>query len=283
MKHMPRRLLMDALKDQTLIASQLSKLRLGETQQFKNITVIPLFSSVNHSPEYLTLKEALEKNLTTITEVGLGGSVPELKVTNLADLPVLLVDGEELIGAKQNRILNTTILLREKSVTVIPVTCTESGRWHHTTHQFSHSDHIMSAKIRKLKSSHVTTSLKHALGYMADQGAIWGEVHVMASHAKVQSPTHALHEVFKAKTPQMNDYVTAFKPVPGQNGLLVFVNGVVVGLDVVSLERAYQVVHPSLIKSYAIDAVLAPTDKSSEQAAEKATAFLGEAAACKER
>src|SRR5437867_563786 len=112
---------MDALKDQRLIAGHLSKLRLGEVQEFKNIAVIPLFTSADHSPEYLTLKEALEKNLTEITEVGLGGSVPELKVTNQADLPVLLVDGEELIGAKQNRILNTTVLLREKSVTVIPV------------------------------------------------------------------------------------------------------------------------------------------------------------------
>ena len=38
-----------------------------------------------------------------------GGSVPELKVINKAEIPILLLDGEELVGAKQNRVLNTTM------------------------------------------------------------------------------------------------------------------------------------------------------------------------------
>ena len=58
---------------------------------------------------YLTLKEALEKRLLVIKEVSAQASVPELKVINNADLPVLLLDGEELAGAKQNRVLNTTM------------------------------------------------------------------------------------------------------------------------------------------------------------------------------
>ena len=96
---------------------------------FNNMAVIPLFTSINESPQYLTLKEALEKRLLTITEVSQSGSVPELKVVNKAEIPVLLLDGEELAGAKQNRVLNTTILLKENSETIIPVSCTEQGRW----------------------------------------------------------------------------------------------------------------------------------------------------------
>jgi hypothetical protein len=41
-----------------------------------------------------------------------------------------LLDGEELIGAKQNRALNLTILAPAKQVIVIPVSCVEAGRWH---------------------------------------------------------------------------------------------------------------------------------------------------------
>ena len=46
-----------------------------------------------------------------VTEVSEAGSVPFIQVANRADRPLLLLDGEELIGAKQNRILNTTVLV----------------------------------------------------------------------------------------------------------------------------------------------------------------------------
>jgi len=72
--------------------------------------VIPLLTSINGSPKYLTLKEALEKKLLNVKEVDEGGSVPHLKVINKAKVSVLLLDGEELVGAKQNRVVNTTIL-----------------------------------------------------------------------------------------------------------------------------------------------------------------------------
>jgi len=54
---------------------------------------------------YLTLKEALEKRLLVIKEVSVEASMPELKVINNADVQVLLLDGEELACAKQNRVL----------------------------------------------------------------------------------------------------------------------------------------------------------------------------------
>jgi len=64
-----------------------------------------------------------------ITEVSDEGQVPELKIVAKGDKAVLLVDGEELVGAKQNRVLNLTILVPAPSTTTIPVSCVESGRW----------------------------------------------------------------------------------------------------------------------------------------------------------
>ena len=72
----------------------------GEIQVFNNMAVIPLFSSVNGTPQYLALKEALDGNFLTMTEVNKEGTVPELRVLNRAKTPVLLLDGEELAGAK---------------------------------------------------------------------------------------------------------------------------------------------------------------------------------------
>lgn len=110
---------------EALIADYLSKLDFGELQSFRNMEVIPLLTCLNGSPKYLTLKEALEKKLLKVKEVDEGGSVPELKVINKAKVSVLLLDGEELVGAKQNRVVNTTILLKKESETIIPVSCTE--------------------------------------------------------------------------------------------------------------------------------------------------------------
>ena len=95
---------------ETLIADYLSKLEFGKLQSFKNMGVIPLLTAINGSPRYLTLKEALDERLLKVKEVDEGDSVPELKVINKAKVSVLLLDGEELVGAKQNRVVNTTIL-----------------------------------------------------------------------------------------------------------------------------------------------------------------------------
>ncbi len=131
-----------------LISDYLASIELGELQQYRNMVVYSLFTSVNHGPEYLTLKEALALGVLAIMEISEGGSVPQLKAINKGDLPILLLDGEELAGAKQNRVLNTTILLKEHSETIIPVSCTEQGRWSYRSVEFADSDVIMEQKLR---------------------------------------------------------------------------------------------------------------------------------------
>ena len=59
---------------------------------------------------YVTLDEALPRGLPRSPSDD-AGTVPELAVDNPLDTHVLLYDGEELVGAKQNRILNVTVLV----------------------------------------------------------------------------------------------------------------------------------------------------------------------------
>jgi hypothetical protein len=157
---MQRRNIMDPI-----VTYYLSKLEFGELQTFSNMAVIPLFTSVDESPGYLTLKEALEKGVLIVTEISKAGSVPELRVANKAEIPVLLLDGEELAGAKQNRVLNTTILLKEESETIIPVSCTEQGRWSYASAEFFDSGNIMSRNLRSRNASSVKRSLEASRSY----------------------------------------------------------------------------------------------------------------------
>ncbi len=266
-----------------IISSVLSKLEFGELQAFNNMAVIPLFTSVDDSPKYLTLKEALERRLLAVTEISQSGSVPELKVVNKADIPVLLLDGEELAGAKQNRVLNTTILVMENSETVIPVSCTEQGRWSYSSAEFFDSGHIMGSHLRARKASFVKRSLELSNCYRGDQGAVWREIAHLGFVANVRSATGAMKDVFESKENDLKRYLDAFQYLPHQKGILVMVNGAVTGFDFISLESAYEIIHPKLVKSYAMDALLLRSEKNDQPSVEKARSFLEKPALCEEK
>jgi hypothetical protein len=266
----------------SLLSNYLSRLELREPQACKNIVVIPVFTTQNGGSDYLTLSEALDKKLATIAEVTQSGQVPNVKVSNSSDLRLLLVDGEELIGARQNRTLNTSILLEPKSETVVPVSCTEAGRWAYKTAFFTDAGYVSPHKMRKTKSSSVARSLKAAMGHSADQHAVWGEVahYCMAVHA--QSPTSAMHDAIAAKTKDLDEYLQALLPLPEQKGLIVLVDGEVVGADIVSSARAYRALHFKFVRSYALDALLSMKGASAERPANQVNMFLEAAKATNE-
>ena len=128
----------------------------GPVSAFQNLSIVPLLSPTEREVEYLTLDEALAGGWAQITEVSDAGQVSELKVVVKGDRPVLLVDGEELVGAKQNRVLNLTILVPAPSTTPIPVSCVESGRWQHRSAAFASSPRAQFAEGRAARVSQVT-------------------------------------------------------------------------------------------------------------------------------
>ena len=257
-----------------LVTSFLSELRLGEPKHHERMTVYPLFGPTSAEPNYSTLKEALDHGHFVVTEVGEEGTVPELKVANNGDLAVLILDGEELIGAKQNRVVNTTMLIIEQKETIIPVTCTEQGRWGYNSPVFADSDIVMSPRIRSAKAAGVTASLRDTGRGMSDQADVWDEIDRLSEDADVVSPSSAMRDVYKAREKDLKAYMDACATEPLQSGLLVAVDGDVVGFDVLSRPEAFGVLAPKLVKSYALDAILAPTGKITETGGAKPKEFF---------
>ena len=144
--------------------------------------------------DWLTLGQALEQRLLSVSEVSRSGSVPELIVTNRADRPVLLLDGEELVGAKQNRVFNTTILLKEQWEKVVPVICTEQGRWAYISAAVADAKVVMASKIPVQKMMAVSESLAASEGFKSDQGEVWAEIDALHAKAGTSSPTGAMHD-----------------------------------------------------------------------------------------
>src|SRR5262249_61609992 len=97
---------------------------------------------------YLTLDDALESQALKVTEVSEGGNVPTLKVVNTSGAHVFLMAGEQLIGAKQNRVLNTSLMVAPEVELPVPVSCVEQGRWAYHRRDFGSSGTSSHARLR---------------------------------------------------------------------------------------------------------------------------------------
>jgi hypothetical protein len=238
------------------VKSRLQSVQIGEAQSYRNIAILPLIAPADGTFQYRTLGEALAAWDVAITEVSTSGSVPELLVVNRADKAVLLIDGEELAGAKQNRVLNTSILLKEVSETRIPVSCTEQGRWAYASKSFSESGNVMAYKTRSRKTRSVHSSLEACGAPISDQGEVWDGIAELQAKAGAHSPTSAMNDVFKAREDELRKCEEIFKPVAGQVGFVSIINGAAAGLDLVSLTAAYAKLHAKLVRSYTLEGLL---------------------------
>jgi len=159
-------------------------IKVGARQTHRNMTLYCLLSADDAPVDFLTLDVALANGAPTVTEVFDGGSVPELKISNRSDQKILLVDGEELVGAKQTRVLNTTILIAPKSETIIPVSCVEQGRWSYRGKHFGSQSRSMSANLRKRKAETMTRNLRERMDFLSNQGVVWDEIEKAIGSAK---------------------------------------------------------------------------------------------------
>jgi hypothetical protein len=233
----------------------LDGVELSTKQVFGNLTIFPLHAKQESEFEYLTLTEALAKNFLRVTEINEGGSVPELAVINEGNVFVLLLDGEELRGAKQNRVLNASILIKPNSKTVVPVSCTEQGRWAYNSADFSDSGVVMASVARSKKMASVSRNLKESRSYRSNQGEVWEEVSMLHEKLSSGSPTGAMRDAFESRKDQLGAYQSSFPLQEGQQGMLVLLGGKVAGLDILSKAEAYETLHAKLVQSYAIDAL----------------------------
>lgn len=270
---------------QEKIVSRLKSVKLEAPQTYRNISIFPITNGEGGTVNYITLTEALQGRLLAVTEVSQGGSVPELKVTNSAEIQVLLLDGEELAGAKQNRVLNTTVLVPAKQAIVIPVSCTEQGRWTYATPTFYDSGTVMACSIRARKSRSVSESLSSSASFRSDQGEVWDGISELQEAAGVPSPTAAMRDVFESQRGSLDEAIKVFPLIPGQIGMLAVINGRVAGFDLISNSAAYGHLHGKLVKSYVVDTLggrkKAKADaKASTKAAQD---FMDSATCCEEK
>lgn len=237
------------------ITAALDQLEVGRPIAAANLTMYPLLLSEESAPGYLTLDEALAAGLASVTEVSESGSVPELLVKNLSKTPVLILDGEELVGAKQNRIVNLTILVATQQTLHIPVSCVEAGRWVRRSREFASAGraHYASGRARKLEQ--VSFAMRESGSRMADQGDVWADIDAKACRLMAESPTNAAAAMYEGSRAKLDEFIERLDAVPRQAGALFAINGVVAGLDVFDSRATWRKSMHKLVQSYGLDAL----------------------------
>lgn len=228
----------------------LDAFQLGEPVEHRGIVVTPLFPRRDPVAAYVTLDEALPRGFH-IDETSEAGSVPELVVTNPTDTRVLLYDGEELVGAKQDRILNVSVLVEAGAKLEIPVSCVEQGRWRRSSAAFALSPHLAHAHLRRRKAQMLAAQ---PLARGAAQGEVWDEVRDKQARMGVLSATSASRDTFDAHRDTLRALEVAFPAAPGQCGAVLAL-GDDLCVDAVSRPDAFALLWPKLRAGYLLDAL----------------------------
>ena len=222
------------------------------------LSVIPLLNESATEANYLTFEAAMKRGGITVEELSESGSVPELRVKNRESQPVFVLDGEQLLGAKQNRIVNLSLMVPAQSEMVIPVTCVERGRWSHRHDRSRPSDHVMYAEGRADKMDHVSASMNRGTSVRhrrADQSAVWSGIRKKSMRMRSYSAAEAMHEIFSAHKPRLETFVERFTPAEYQVGAIFMVRNVECGVELFDSVSTCATYLPQLVKSWAVDAI----------------------------
>ena len=143
-----------------------------------NVNIFPSTGAPTPSPKNLkALAEVIDTGLVDINEVSEAGSVNVIQVDNRSAFDIFIADGEALVGAKQNRIAEQSVIVPAESKFHIPVHCVEQGRW-----SFDRDIHFQAnsrcRQVRGIRKAFLLKSKEHS----RLQTEMWNAVEQMSTN-----------------------------------------------------------------------------------------------------
>ena len=247
-------------------------LRVGDPDVSGPLAVFPLFDGAVES-KFLSFLRGREQGVV-LREMDGGASVNDLVVRNTGEIPVLLYEGEEVLGAQQNRTFDVSVLMPAMEERRVPVSCVEAGRWDHLRHgeEFRSSPQAAYPALRREKNRHASQFVAVGMEARADQRQVWAEVAHKSARLGVNSPTGAMHDVYEGRRSRLRELSGAVHRRDGQLGALVAIGDRFVVLDWVGRDDVFADLFGPLVQVYALDAL--ETDDASAPSSEDAQGFV---------
>jgi len=251
------------MNDQQALIDLVTTVEIGQAAVAGNLALLPLIAgrhSAADPPHYFLYQQAQEAGLVSIEEVSDAGSVGTLRVANRADRPVLLVEGEVLLGMKQTRVLNLTILVPAASVLNVPVSCVESGRWHSMSEEATGKAAVnLAPSVRAAKTVTVARSMRSARSFASDQGAVWAGVDRILDGHGANAPSRSYADLAGRGSRPLTNLAATVGPAPGQVGVIACVAGHVACADMFEAPEVLASMWSGLVASYQAEAAMSDT------------------------
>jgi len=221
----------------------------------KGLAVFPLYSErgllSEGDPEYVVAHEAMEAGTCVVREVSEEGSVGELLVENAGDTPVLFVEGEVMRGAKQDRVLRSSVLAAGGSRTRIPVCCVERGRWEYAGRRFSPGSCCPPTMRLLLKQVAYAAGSGRFLG----QASVWQAVRRNHRATATPSERENLSDTHRDRAEDLRHRL----PWPeGASGIAVALGGRLVSADIFDKPETLAKIWGRIVDGIVLDALAAP-------------------------
>ena len=231
----------------------------GSPTCLHGLGVAPIISeNGNGVPTVELLDEAIRRQTVRILETSDAGEVPFLLLMNSGEHPILVLEGEELVGGKQNRVVNSSILVLAGTELRIPVSCMEAGRWFSRKEEFDAGDALFRAKSRAVHKAGVTANVRERGDFQSDQGAVWDQVSLSLHQLGVESATSDFRAGREKVAHRIEEFVDGLHPQERQVGALFFTSQGVLGCEILGSEDLFKRSFPKIVRSFAFEVLDEP-------------------------
>ena len=221
----------------------------SEPVEKNNITTFFLSSIEKNNNKYLSFSEAIAKNQVQISEVNKEGLLTKLSVSNKSSDNIIILNGELIIGTqiRQDRIVDSTVLIPGYATVLINTFCGEQYRWSpRLSNKISTSESLYFSSGRANNAADINTKL-------SKQCRIWSEISEKISDFNVKSFTNSVDQIYKKKKVNVEEIVNFFKIPSEAVGVVLGINNQLVNIDIFSNNCMLQIYLPKIIRSIALD------------------------------
>ena len=230
----------------------------SEAVEKNNITTFFLSSIEKNNNKYLSFSEAMAKNQVQISEVNKEGLLTKLSVSNKSSDNIIILNGELIIGTqiRQDRIVDSTVLIPGYATVLINTFCGEQYRWSpRLSNKISTSESLYFSSGRANNAADINTKL-------SKQCRIWSEISEKISDFNVKSFTNSVDQIYKKKKVNVEEIVNFFKIPSEAVGVALGINHQLVNIDIFSNNCMLQIYLPKIIRSIALDSFKKISKKS---------------------